>query len=190
MQHLLSRMGVTMVRLTVSGHPGSGTSTLVNGLVEHFGWSSLNGGDVFRQEAQRRGMTLAAFGELCKQELEVDRSLDALLKASMMGEHAAEIVESRLAGWWAYTLELPCIRLWLEVNDEERARRVSSRENISIEDAIEANQRRASVDSERFLLLYQLLPEDPEPYTHIIEASTLNATEIRERVIALLEGKT
>ena len=60
-----------MVKLTVSGHPGSGTSTLVHGLMERFGWSSLNGGDVFRSEAKRRGMTLADFGELCQNELDV-----------------------------------------------------------------------------------------------------------------------
>ena len=41
-------MGVSMVRITVSGHPCSGTSTLVSGLMDHYGWSSLNGGDVFR----------------------------------------------------------------------------------------------------------------------------------------------
>ncbi len=182
-------MGVSMVRITVSGHPGSGTSTLVQGLMERFSWTSLNGGDVFRQEAKRRGMTLAAFGELCKEELEVDRSLDALLKASMLDDHAAEIIESRLAGWWAYRLELPCLRIWLDVSDQERAKRVATREEISVEQALDANQRRALVDSERFIELYQLLPEDPEPYSHIIEASTLNATELLEQVVALLEGQ-
>ena len=56
-----------MTRITVSGHPGSGTSTLVQGLIERFGWTALNGGDVFRNEAARRGMSLQEFGELCKQ---------------------------------------------------------------------------------------------------------------------------
>ena len=44
------------MKITVSGHPGSGTSTLVKGLMSHFNWKSLNGGDVFRQEAARRKM--------------------------------------------------------------------------------------------------------------------------------------
>ena len=182
-------MGVNMVRITVSGHPGSGTSTLVKGLMTHFSWRSLNGGDVFREEARRRGMTLGAFGELCKNELEVDRSLDSQLQACMLESGAAEIVESRLAGWWAYKLGLPCIRLWLEVNDKERARRVASREGMSYDEALEANTQRAAVDGERFALLYDLLPEQPEPYTHVLEASTLNATEILERVVAVLEAQ-
>ena len=55
----------TMVRITISGHPGSGTSTLVNLLRENKNWTSLNGGELFRQ-AKRRNMSLADFGQLCK----------------------------------------------------------------------------------------------------------------------------
>ena len=178
---------VSMVNMTVSGHPGSGTSTLVRGLMDRFGWTSLNGGDVFREEAKRRGMSLGDFGELCKNELDVDRSLDELLRQRMQGPDAANIVESRLAGWWAYRLELPCLRIWLDVSDEERARRVSEREGLTLENALEANRARAAVDGERFLLLYDLVPEDPEPYTHVLDATTLNASQILDHVVALLE---
>lgn len=181
---------VSMVKVTVSGHPGSGTSTLVTGLEARFGWTSLNGGDVFREEAKRRGMSLGAFGELCKQELDVDRSLDELLRQRMQGPDAATIVESRLAGWWAHRLELPCLRLWLDVSDEERARRVSQREGLDFEEALEANRARAAVDGERFMLLYGLAPEDPEPYTHVLDATSLNATQILDHVVALLEEAT
>jgi cytidylate kinase len=73
-----------MLQVTISGHPGSGTSTLVSLLCEAKGWSSLNGGELFRQEAKRRNMTLADFGQLCKEDLEVDRQLDALLKEQMV----------------------------------------------------------------------------------------------------------
>lgn len=188
MQYLFPRMGVSMVRITVSGHPGSGTSTLVQSLVQRFNWTSLNGGDVFREEARRRGMTLPDFGKLCNDEPEVDRSLDALLQERMQGSDAADVVESRLAGWWAYRLDLPCLRIWLEVSDEERARRVASRESISFEAALEANTARAAVDGARFKHLYDLLPEHPEPYTHVIEATNLNAHEIVERVVLYLEA--
>ena len=182
-------MGVNMVRITVSGHPGSGTSTLVQALVQRFDWTSLNGGDVFREEAKRRGMSLGDFGTLCNDEPEVDRSLDALLRERMEGDDADDIVESRLAGWWAYKLDLPCLRIWLDVTDEERARRVASREGMTVEEALEANAARAAVDGARFIQLYGLLPEDPEPYTHVIEATNLNAHEIVERVVLYLEAK-
>tara|TARA_Y100000766_G_scaffold285352_1_gene308138 strand:+ start:4085 stop:4633 length:549 start_codon:yes stop_codon:yes gene_type:complete len=179
-------VGVEMTRITVSGHPGSGTSTLVRGLIEHFGWTALNGGDVFRSEAARREMSLQEFGELCKQDLEVDRNLDKLLQEKML-EDSADIVESRLAGWWAYRLEIPCVRLWLEVDEMERAKRVSHREDISIERALEENKKRSSVDAERFLELYQLLPEQREPYTSLLDATNLGSEEVLAAAITILE---
>ena len=121
-----------MLHITVSGHPGSGTSTLVKALMAHYSWTSLNGGDVFRQEAARRGMSLGDFGELCKSDLNVDRELDQLLQQQMQ-DGSSQIVESRLAGWWAYRLEMPCVRLWLDVDETERANRVVGREGGSIE---------------------------------------------------------
>ena len=175
-----------MTRITVSGHPGSGTSTLVQGLIERFGWTALNGGDVFRNEAARRGMSLQEFGELCKQDLEVDRKLDKLLQEKML-EDSADIVESRLAGWWAYRLKIPCVRLWLEVDENERAKRVSGREGISIEQAVHENKIRAEVDAERFMELYQLLPEQREPYTSSLDATNLGSEEVLAAAISILE---
>ena len=58
-----------MVRITVSGLPGSGTSTLVQGICQVKGWSALNGGDVFREEAANRGLSVADFSQLCKSRL-------------------------------------------------------------------------------------------------------------------------
>ena len=72
-----------MVRITVSGLPGSGTSTLVQGICEVKGWSALNGGDVFREEAANRGLSVADFSQLCKSNPTVDRELDHRLVEAM-----------------------------------------------------------------------------------------------------------
>ncbi|MAY05136.1 MAG: hypothetical protein CMB25_06010 [Euryarchaeota archaeon] len=179
-----------MAHITISGHPGSGTSTLVQLLSATKNWSSLNGGELFRQEAKRRDMTLAEFGQLCKEDLDVDRELDALLKQEMLrdDDEAPSIIESRLAGWWAYQLGLNVPRVWVEVDENERANRVMAREGGSIETILEESRVRAEVDAQRFLELYDLLPEQKEPYTHIIEATCLNPQEVLARVIEILEA--
>ena len=178
-----------MLQMTISGHPGSGTSTLVSLLREAKGWSSLNGGELFRQEAKRRNMSLSEFGQLCKEDLEVDRQLDALLKEEMMrtDDEAPSIVESRLSGWWAYKLGLSTPRIWLEVDDIERAKRVQAREGGDLNSIIEANKQRSKVDEQRFDELYGLLPQQTEPYTHIINASDLNPQEVLALVLDILE---
>ena len=154
----------------------------------HYSWTSLNGGDVFRQEAARREMSLGEFGELCKSDLNIDRELDKQLQQQMQDD-SSQIVESRLAGWWAYRLEIPCVRLWLDVDETERAKRVVYREGGSIEDALEANKKRSSVDAERFMELYQILPEQREPYTTVLDATNLGSEEVLAAVISILEEK-
>ena len=181
-------MGVGMVKITVSGLPGSGTSTLVSGLMAHFNWTSLNGGDVFRSEAKRRGLSLAEFGQLCTKDLEVDRQLDAMLQEQMSNEDAEDIVESRLSGWWAYRLGIDCVRLWIEVEDEERARRVVGREQCTLEEAIEANAKRTAVDAERFMELYGILPQQREPYTIVLDGTNLSREQILAAAIEILEA--
>ena len=65
---------------------------------------------------------------------------------------------------------------------------MAHREGLSVEEAQHANQQRAAVDGERFRLLYDLVPDDPEPYTHVVDATSLNASQILEHVVALLEA--
>ena len=69
-----------MLQATISGPPGSGTSTLVEGICKNRNWSSLNGGEVFREQAKERGLTVERFSELCREDLDVDRLLDEQLK--------------------------------------------------------------------------------------------------------------
>lgn len=176
-----------MVRVTVSGHPGSGTSTLVAALAERYGWTTLNGGQVFREEAARRGMDLGSFGRLCAEDASVDRDLDALLQERMQADGGPDVVESRMAGWWAYRLGLDCLRVWLDVDELERARRVVMREGGDLDAALQANRERRAVDGARFEELYGLQPDDAEPYSHRLDASRLDAAAVVEAVVAMIE---
>jgi cytidylate kinase len=174
--------GDSLPKLTVSGKPGSGTSTLVDLLSEHRRWDSVNGGDIFRQEAQRRNLSVEDFSSLCKEDLEVDRSLDDTLKELISSTSGPSIVESRLSGWWAHLAEIDCLRIWIEVSDEERARRIQSREGGNYEDVLRSSLRRNSDDMERYQKLYGIDLDDMSPYNMIIEADGLDASQVMELV--------
>ena len=111
-------MGVNMKKVTISGLAGSGTSTLVKGITEHYGWISVNGGQIFRDEASQRGLTLTEFNDLCSSDESVDLELDESLRQYILNDET-NIIESRLAGWWAYKLGCDSIRIWLDVNNKE-----------------------------------------------------------------------
>tara|TARA_B100000214_G_C23954684_1_gene622204 strand:+ start:1131 stop:1694 length:564 start_codon:yes stop_codon:yes gene_type:complete len=176
-----------LLAMTVSGKPGSGTSTLVDLLSKNRGMNSVNGGDIFRQEAQRRKLSVEDFSRLCKDDLEVDRSLDDTLKEMISSVNGPSIVESRLSGWWAYLARIDCLRIWIEVSDEERARRIQAREGGNFDDVLELSQRRNSDDMERYQELYGINLDDMSPYNVIIDAEYLDASEVLEMVLRELE---
>jgi predicted cytidylate kinase len=180
--------GENLPRITISGHPGSGTSTLVDSICKVKGWSSLNGGQIFREEAKNRGMTLAEFGDLCANDFSVDKSLDEILKSNMQNPEGPDVMESRLSGWWAHLLNLDCFRIWLDVNEEVRAQRVVNREGITLEEALLNNRKRSEIDLARYQEMYGLNPEESTPYTHVVDASNLDSAGVLGAVLEILEG--
>ena len=180
--------GEILPQITISGHPGSGTSSLVDGICKAKGWTSLNGGQIFRDEANNRGLSLAEFGDLCASDFSVDKSLDEILKSNMLDPEGPDVMESRLSGWWAHLLELDCIRIWLEVSEEIRAQRVVNREGISLEEAISANRKRSEIDLARYQEMYGLNPEEHTPYTHVVNASNLDLDGVLNSFLEILEG--
>jgi|TARA_B110000495_G_C22671997_1_gene397101 cytidylate kinase len=176
-----------ILKVSISGHPGSGTTTLVNSICKLMSWTTVNGGDIFRNQAKDRGISLAEFSEICRSDESIDRMLDAMLIEFMEAEDGPEIVESRLAGWWAYRQNISCVRIWLEVSDEERAHRVSSREGLSMEEALSANKKRLLVDRQRYESMYGIRPSDATPYTHTIDATTLSKEEVLKVALKILK---
>ena len=180
--------GNLLVKVTISGAPGSGTSTLVSKIVESTGCSSLNGGEVFRNEAKRRNMSVHEFSELCKSNLDVDRSLDSLLKEAMIRSNGPDIIESRLSGWWAHELEIDCNRIWIHTSDEERALRIQKREGGDFSDRLNQSKRRQDADKERYMALYNINLDNMSPYTFVVDADQLSAEEVFSIVIKHLEA--
>ena len=177
-----------MVEITISGLPGSGTSTLVGGLCRELNWSALNGGDVFRSEANNRGLSVSAFSELCKNDPTVDQELDQRLVDAMEDSSGPQIIESRLAGWWAYRNNLDCLRIWIDVDLEERLRRVTMREGDDIR-RIEESLIREEADRQRYTRLYGIDILSMEPYHLVIDGSKPNEQDVLEIVLSALKNQ-
>ena len=172
----------TLLKVTISGPPGSGTSTLVSRIASSRDWSSLNGGDVFREEARTRGLTVEQLSSEAKEDLDVDRSLDSLLQKRMSSKDSPEIVERRLSGWWAHKNNLNCLRVWVNVSEQERARRIQKREGGDLEDCLRKSQKRQRDDMERYSILYDINLDDMSPYNLVIDADEKDELEVFREV--------
>ena len=171
-----------LLKVTISGPPGSGTSTLVSRISESRGWASLNGGEIFREEAKTRGLTVEQLSSEAKEDLEVDRTLDSLLQKRMSSRESPEIVESRLSGWWAHKNDLNCLRVWVNVSEEERARRIQKREGGEFVVCLQKSQKRQKDDMERYSVLYGIDLDDMSPYNLVIDADEKDELEVYQAV--------
>jgi cytidylate kinase len=121
------------MRITVSGLPGSGTTSLSRYLSEHHGFSMISAGEVFRQLAKDHNMELAEFGRLAQENPEFDKMIDAR-QQEIAGEQDNIIVEGRLSGWMVTDADL---RIWLFAPVGCRIKRIVSRDQIEDEKTAE-----------------------------------------------------
>ena len=96
----------------------------------------------------------------------------------MSDPEGPEVVESRLCGWWAHELGLQCLRVWVSVSDEERARRIQTREGGDYQTCLELSKQRQNDDMERYRVLYGIDLDNMSPYTLVVDADELDADEV------------
>ena len=69
-----------LMRITVSGLPGSGTTSLSRYLAENHGFTMISVREVFRECAKEHNMELAEFGRLAEKDAAYDKMIDARAK--------------------------------------------------------------------------------------------------------------
>ena len=133
--------------VTISGPPGSGKSTVSRGLAEITGWRIINAGQVFRDLAAKRGMSLADFGELAAKDYSIDKELDTEMisiarntgsKALSSAEETTGenlILEGRLMGALMHREGISSLKVFIDASIEIRAQRISGREDKTIQQA-------------------------------------------------------
>lgn len=155
--------------ITISGLPGSGTSTVARAVAATLEIERLDGGTVFRAMAAERGLSLASFGELAETDPAFDLELDSRLAARA---HAGDVVlESRLAGWIATNEGLDGTKVWIGCSALERARRVAARDGGSVDDALVINEVREASEAARYGTYYGIDLADLSIYDLMLDST-------------------
>jgi cytidylate kinase len=150
----------TNLLITVSGPPGCGATTLCTQLADAIGCPYISGGDIFRDLADKRGLTLTQLTAKAQESDELDRALDERIQniAEKWGTaNKPCVLESRLAGWIAGSRA--DLRIWLDAPVEVRKERVSDREETVAE-----MQVREFSEAQRFDSYYEVDLNDREFY--------------------------
>jgi cytidylate kinase len=155
------------MRVTVSGLPGSGTTTLAEALSSRFDLEHVSSGDVFRAMADERGVSLAEFGRIAEEDPEIDREIDERQR-EIARDRDDLVMEGRLSGWM---VEDPDLRVWLSAPVEVRAERVADREEQTVEEARAEIEDRENSEAKRYREIHGIDIEDLSVYDLVIDTS-------------------
>ena len=167
--------------ITVSGPPGSGTTTAAERVAARLELTLVPGGAVFRSMAVERGLSLGEFGRYATDHPEVDAELDGRL--ADRARQGDVVIESRLAGWIARNEGLPAVRAWIDCDPDVRAQRVADRERVSRAQARAENDERQHVERSRYLVLYGLDLEDLSIYDLVLDSEALGPDELSDQIV-------
>jgi cytidylate kinase len=161
------------MQITVSGLPGSGTTTLSRLLAECYDLELVSSGEIFRKMAKERGMSLAEFGALAERDPSIDLEIDKSQKSII---HSREniILESRLAGHMAQGRP-NVIKVWIKAPVLTRVKRIQRREkSVSFDDELKKTVEREKSEAFRYKNYYGIDITDLSIYDIVIDSEKWN----------------
>ncbi len=169
--------------ITISGLPGSGTSTAAKLLVKEADMELLSSGEIFREMAAEKNMSLEEFSKAAEEDEKIDKKLD-----QRMIDRAEEgmVLEGRLTGHLLHMSDKEAFKVWIEAPLDVRVRRIGDREGI--EDFEELKQRvidREKSEKKRYRSYYNIDLLDTSFYDLVIDSESNSPDEI---VDAIMEG--
>ena len=165
------------MRITVSGPPGSGKTTIVNHLAEKLNYKIISAGEAFRELANQYKMSLLEFSDYAEKHPEIDIALDKKITILASNEDNV-IVDGRLSGWLTYKNNIPAYRIYINAPLKTRAERVASRENKSVEVVEKEIQARERSENSRYYRFYQIDMNRVSIYDLVIDSSNKTPEEI------------
>ena len=162
-----SRRGVV---ITVSGLHGSGKSTHARRLAEALGLRYISAGEVFRQMAEERGMTLEEMSRLAEGDPEFDRLVDERTKEEAV--RGGVVIDAALSGWM---VEAADIKVFLTSPLEARIRRIAERDGLTLKEARRRTLLREEIERERFRRYYGMDVSDLSIYDVVLNTELFDA---------------
>ncbi|MFT4243894.1 MAG: (d)CMP kinase [Candidatus Woesearchaeota archaeon] len=172
-----------MVKITLFGLAGTGTSSVGKELSSRFNLEFNSSGNMFRELAQKNNMSLAEFGAYCEKNPDVDKELDASITQYGI-KNDNFVFDSRLA--W-YTIP-QSFKVKLECDENVRVQRIIEREGGDSQKVKEEMNVREQGNRKRYQEYYNIENySDDIHFDIIIDTTHLTISQVCT-IIALRGG--
>lgn len=171
------------MKITISGPPGSGKTTVARILSERLGLKLISAGSVFRQLAMEKKMSLEEFSKFAEENPEIDIMIDKMQKEMAEKEKDA-VIEGRLSGWMIKDADL---RVYIFADAEVRYSRIAKREGRDLNEVRRETKLREEIERRRYQKFYGIDIEDWHLYDLIVNSNRISAEKIADIIIKAIE---
>ncbi|MEJ0053854.1 MAG: cytidylate kinase family protein [bacterium] len=177
--------------ITIAGSIGSGKSSTAKAVAAALGYEHFSSGDLFRQIAAERGLSIEAMNLSLEERNDVDHGVDELLK-NMNGKEKL-VIDSRLAFHW-----IPeSFKVFLYVDPQSAAERIYahirdqgrvSQEGSSAAEIRENTEVRTASETRRYSALYGVNVYDTTQFDAVINTTHNNLETVVAMVLGAFRG--
>ena len=169
--------------ITIGGLAGTGTTTTAEGLSEKLNIPYISAGSVFREMAAEKGMTVLEFSEFAEGNDDIDKEIDKRqAEKAKLADNL--IVEGRLS---AYFVDNADLRVWLVTPFDVRSKRISEREDKSVDVAKSEIITREKSEALRYKEIHNIDISNMEIYDLIVNTDSFDPESISEIIIQTLK---
>lgn len=181
--------------IAISGVPGSGKTTAAKKIAKKLGYKLISTGEEFEKTARKE---LLKAGKISPKEEKnkviniirtdkkivriIDKALDEKVKKEASKGNV--IVEGRLS---AYNVPRADVKFFVTASIKARARRVSQRDKISVEQAEQRIQRRQKLEEKAWKKTYKYEYTDLSHYDHVISDDYLDIKQTAEVIYHIIK---
>ena len=169
--------------ITISGKAGSGKSTVAKQLAKKLGLKHYSIGDIMRQVAKEKNMSLNELSKLAEKDKTIDLMLDK--KQIELRDKDDFVIDGRLT---AYFLPYAELKVFLDCKDKVRAERIlkdnrNDEKSKSIKELIKKIRQREQSERKRYNKIYNVDYYNKKLYNLIIDTTNLSIKEVVEKIM-------
>jgi cytidylate kinase len=153
--------------ITVGGPHGTGKSTYARALAEALKLRYVCAGELFRELAKEKKMSLEDFNAFAAKDPTIDRMIDERTKTE--AKQGGVVVDAQLAAWMVK--DLPTLKLLLTAPDNVRFKRIADRDRTTLAVARKETLTRESIQRHRYNEYYGINTDDLTIYDLKIDTS-------------------
>ena len=178
------------MKITISGKPGSGKSTVAKKLAEKLGLRHFSAGDFMRDLAKEKEITLLELSQQAEVSDEIDKKTD--LWAEAVGQADDNFVmDSRLA----FNFIPNSVKIFLDVSEDEAARRIyhdmrpEEKENTSQGATYENIKKREESEKKRYQQYYGIDYTNPDNYDLVVDTTGITVNHVVKKILKFINER-